>query len=320
VRLLAALLLALLLTLAPACAAPERGDNGENPAPEPKEEPADRGDGSPGETAGTTAEETGGTSGEEPVEETTQAGSPESESPEGASRFTAAAEASGGEPGAADTIGVARFGDHGGYERAVIKFESGGGPAAGVPEWTLSSPAAEGYARIELPGIESTAVSGGSFGGEIMDDLYVVRSPESGFFVDVFATGPFQYRVLELKDPGRLAIDFRQASGPLDPLPERTARTVLFEPREGESVSSPLTISGYSRNFEGSNTITLTGPDGAVIAEQTVQANDWSDTWGYFETTLEFSPFSGEAILSAGSQSPRDGSFEGAEVPVVYGG
>ncbi|HEX2108885.1 MAG TPA: hypothetical protein VHF70_06375, partial [Rubrobacteraceae bacterium] len=46
----------------------------------------------------------------------------------------------------------------------------------------------------------------------------------------------------------------------------------------------------------------------------------WSETWGYFEASLEFPAFEGPATLRVGGVSPRDGSFEGVEVPLTYGG
>ncbi len=234
--------------------------------------------------------------------------------------FTAAPEMSGGSEGAADRIRGVRFGEHEGYERAVIDFGSGGAPAARVPLWSLSSPTGEGYARITFPGVDDTSVSDGVFGGSILDNFYVVRAPDGGMFVDIFATGAFQYRVTELADPGRLVVDYRPASVDLGfPIPAQEERTVLFQPREGEAIRAPLRVSGYSRNFEASNTIVLRDSGGNVLARETVLSNDWAETWGYFETSLEFPAFQGRATLQVGTESPRDGSFEGVEVPVTYG-
>lgn len=113
------------------------------------------------------------------------------------------------EEGAARTIAEVRFGRHQGYERAVIEFDS-----PRVPRWSLSTPLGEGYSRISLPDIETARQTGGDFGGQIMADYYVVRNPQGGFFVDVFATGPFRYRLLELQNPGRLVLDYAPAGGP----------------------------------------------------------------------------------------------------------
>ncbi|MDQ4042497.1 MAG: Gmad2 immunoglobulin-like domain-containing protein [Actinomycetota bacterium] len=235
--------------------------------------------------------------------------------------FTAAPEMSGGSEGAADSIQGVRFESSGGYERAIIDFGSGGAPVSRVPAWSLSSPTGEGYARITFPDVEATSVSDGSFGGSLLDNFYVVRAPDGGMFVDLFATGAFQYRVTELSDLGRLAIDYRPASVELGfPLPARAERTVLFEPRVGEAVTDPLRVSGYSRNFEASNTIVLRDSNGNVLLQTTVLSNDWLDAWGYFEASLEIPAFEGQAILQVGTESPRDGSFEGVEVPITYGG
>ncbi len=235
--------------------------------------------------------------------------------------FTATPEMSGGSEGAADSIREVRFGEYEGYERAVIEFGSEGVPASQVPVWSLSSPTGEGYARITFPGLDSASETEGVLGGSILDNFYVVRAPGRGIFVDIFATGAFQYRVTELSGPGRLAVDYRPANVELDfPIPAQSERTVLFQPRRGEAITSPLRVSGYSRNFEASNTIVLSDSGGNVLSRATTLSNDWAETWGYFETSLEFAAFEGGATLRAGTRSPRDGSFEGVEVPVAYGG
>jgi hypothetical protein len=235
--------------------------------------------------------------------------------------FTVVPEMSGGAEGVADDILGVRFERSEGYERAIIDFGSGGAPASRVPAWSLSSPTGEGYARITFPDVEATSVSDGSLGGFILDNFYVVRAPGGGMFVDLLATGAFQYRVTELSDPGRLLIDYRPADVELEfPLPAQAERTVLFEPRVGEATTNPLRISGYSRNFEASNTVMLRDSSGDVLLQTTVLSNDWLDAWGYFEASLEIPAFEGQAVLQVGTESPRDGSFEGAEVPITYGG
>jgi hypothetical protein len=235
--------------------------------------------------------------------------------------FTAVPEMSGGAEGVADDILGVRFERSEGYERAIIDFGSGGAPASRVPAWSLSSPTGEGYARITFPDVEATSVSDGSLGGFILDNFYVVRAPGGGMFVDLLATGAFQYRVTELSDPGRLLIDYRPADVELEfPLSAQAERTVLFEPRVGEAATNPLRISGYSRNFEASNTVMLRDSSGDVLLQTTVLSNDWLDAWGYFEASLEIPAFEGQAVLQVGTESPRDGSFEGAEVPITYGG
>ncbi|HEX2729191.1 MAG TPA: Gmad2 immunoglobulin-like domain-containing protein, partial [Rubrobacteraceae bacterium] len=231
--------------------------------------------------------------------------------------FTASPVASGGANLDADSILAVRHGDHDGYERVVVDFGTGAKPAGSVPEWTLDSPTGDGLLRVSFPSVSATRVSDGDLGEGILRDFHVVRGPEGGMFADFFATGAFTYRVRELIAPARLVVDFKSSEMPLGrPLPAEGGKTVLTQPREGELVGSPLTVSGYSRNFEAANTIVLTDAGGEVVARKSVPANDWSVTWGYFEATLDAPSFSGQGTLRVGSGSARDGSFEGVEIPI----
>jgi Immunoglobulin-like domain of bacterial spore germination len=304
------LLLATLLLLVVGCAA---GGSGDAPRAEESTGPA-----STGETRST-------------VPDTTAADRPETTSLEGDGEETARAEpeaaegpfgddprASGGAGGGADGILDVRFGVHEGYERVVVDLGEGSGRAAAVPEWTLESPEGDGLLRVSIPSAEATAVSDGELGGELLERYYVVRAPDGGMFVDFFAREAFVYRVVELSDPARLAVDFKPTGYPLAvPLPARGGNTVLVRPRDGERVGDPFTISGYSRTFEASNSISLLGPSGEVLAQKTATGNDWSETWGYFETKLDRPPaLANGGTLQVGTYSARDGSFEGVEIEV----
>ncbi len=197
--------------------------------------------------------------------------------------FVADPEAGGGSGYHADTVLGVRYGLHEGYERAVVDLGTGDEPAQTVPRWTLSSPGGDGLLRVNLPSASATDVSGGRLGDRLLGSFHVVRAPEGGMFVDFFARSAFLYRVLEVGDPARLVVDFRPAGAPLKvPLPAEGGETVLVEPRPGARISDPLIVSGYSRNFEAANTITLTDATGEVVARRTVLGNDWSSTWGYF--------------------------------------
>jgi hypothetical protein len=89
------------------------------------------------------------------------------------------------------------------------------------------------------------------------------------------------------------------------------------EPRAGARVGDPLTVCGYSRNFEATNNIILADHNGKTVVRRTVLSNDWTSTWGYFEATLDLPSFTGKGILRVGAESARDGTFEGVEVPVT---
>jgi hypothetical protein len=231
--------------------------------------------------------------------------------------FVVGREASGGSSYEADTMLAVRHGLHEDYERMVVDLGTGEEPAETVPEWTLMSPAGDGLLRVTLPSMSATCVSDGTFGGALLESFHVVRAPDGGMFVDVFARRAFAYRVMELSDPARLVLDFKPLGAPLEvPLPAVGGDTVLMDPRAGTRIRAPLTVSGYARNFEASNTVVLVGSDGEILVRQTVTGNDWSSTWGYFEATLDLPPFSGRGTLRVGTESARDGTFEGVEIPV----
>ena len=228
--------------------------------------------------------------------------------------------AEGGDGFEADTLLAVRHGAHEGFERVVLDLGAGEEPAGAVPRWTLDSPEGDGLLRVNLPSANATAVSDGGFDDGLLKSFHVVRAPEGGMFVDVLARKGFRYRVTELTGPGRLVVDFRPAGARLEePSPAAGGETVLVEPRAGARVSDPLTVSGYSRNFEASNTIVLKDHRGKTLLRETVIANDWSSTWGYFEATLDLPPLPEKGTLSVGTGSARDGSFEGVEIPVRGG-
>ncbi len=231
--------------------------------------------------------------------------------------FVERAEDSGGSGSDADTILAVRYGVHDDYERAVIDLGTGERPAGTVPEWTLTSSGGDGLLRVDLPSAMTTCVSGGKFGEGLLGSFHVVRAPDGGMFVDFFTRQPFRYRVLQMQDPARLVVDFEPVGEILDePPPAQGGNTVLVEPRPNSIVSDPLTVSGYSRNPEAANTITLTDPRGGVLVRRNVRSNDRSHTWGYFEATIDLPPFSGKGTLKVGTGNARDGTFEGVEVPV----
>ena len=232
--------------------------------------------------------------------------------------FVAKTQASGGSGYDADTVLAVRYEANEDYERAVIDLGTGLEPAGPVPEWSLVSQEGKGLLRVILPSASATCVSDGEFGDGLLESFHVVRAPEGGMFMDIFAREAFLYRVVELGDP-RLVVDFK-AKGDLEaPLPAESGDTVLVEPRPHASISDPLTVNGYSRSSEAANTITLIDSDGRILVRRTVLSNDRDHTWGYFETTLDLPPFSGKGTLRVGTESARNGSFEGAKIPLWAG-
>ena len=234
--------------------------------------------------------------------------------------FVAKAQTSSGSGYDADTVLAVRYGVYEDYERAVIDLGTGWEPAGAVPEWALASPEGDGLLRVTLPSAGATCVSNGEFGDGLLESFHVVRAPEGGMFVDFFAREAFLYRVFELGDPARLVVDFKPAGrDPKVPLPAEDGNTVLVEPRPHARISDPLTVSGYSRNFEAANIITLIDSSGKVLLRRTVRSNDWNHTWGYFEATLDLPPFSGKGTLKVGTEGAHNGPFKGTKIPVWAG-
>ena len=160
-------------------------------------------------------------------------------------------------------------------------------------------------------------VSGGDFGGGLLGSFYIVHAPEGGIFVDFFAREAFLYRVLELEDPARHVIDFELAEeDPKVSFPAEGKNTVIVEPRPRARISDPLTVSGYSRAVEATNTLALIDSHGKVLARRTVGSNDWNHTWEYFEATLDLLPFSGKGTLKVETKGDHNGPFGDTEVPV----
>jgi hypothetical protein len=174
---------------------------------------------------------------------------------------------------------------------------------------------------VSLPSVVSTAVSDGSLGNGFLEGFHIVRAPDGGVFVDILSSEAFTYRTIDFTDPARLVVDFRSSESETRiPPPTEGGNTVVTTPRADEAISNPLTVSGYSRNFEANNEISLLDASGNPIAQTNAASNDWAATWGYFEATLEVPEFTGPGTLRVGSQSARDGSFEGVEIPVSGAG
>src|SRR5215203_6696951 len=230
--------------------------------------------------------------------------------------FVAKTQASGGSGYDADTVLAVRYEVNEDYERAVIDLGTGLEPAAPVPEWSLVGQEGNGLLRVSLPSASATCVSDGEFGDGLLKSYYVVHAPEGGMFMDIFAREAFLYRVVELGDPARLVVDFKPKGDLRAPLPAEGGDTVLVEPRPHASISDPLTVSGYSRNSEAANTITLIDSNGKVLVRRSVRSNEWNHSWGYFEATLDLPSLSGNGTLKVGTEDARDSSFEGVEVPV----
>ena len=234
----------------------------------------------------------------------------------GEDAFAAPGGISGGRAGAADRIEDVRFQIFDGHERLIVDFVGRDG-RAGVPRWTVESPEEGGYVRLRFPGLRSTRVAHRDFVGSTLTELYVVRDRGGGLFADLFATHEFRYRVTELPESGRLAVDLRGVPEEIRFPPTTGDKSVVLQPREAEEVESPVVVSGYARPSEGRVTVSLLDRERDVLASKTVRADDRAPAWGRFGARLEFSGYEGLATLRVGGRSAKDGSFVGTETEIL---
>lgn len=265
------------------------------------------GTGSNAPTQGSTDRETS------TVRQTTIGSGTEPENGEGV--FADSGRRSGGEAGAADRIAGVQFRVFDGYERLLVDFASRDGKA-GIPRWSAESPVKGGYVRLRFPGIGSTQIAHEDFVGSAIDELYVVRDRRDGLFTDVFATHAFRYRVTQMREAGRLALDFRGVSDEVPFPPTTGEEAVVLRPREAEEVESPIEVRGYARPFEGRLTVSILDRDRETLVSKTVRTGDWASAWGHFETALGVPGYRGPATVRVGYRSPKDGSFVGTETEI----
>jgi hypothetical protein len=100
---------------------------------------------------------------------------------------------------------------------------------------------------------------------------------------------------------------------------EGQAPAILLEsPLPGEVVTSPLTISGTANVFEAQFHVTITDPEGLIIAEQDVKASAGTGTRGTFSASVLFATSrSGLGAVIVDEPSAKDGTPTNVvEVPV----
>ena len=238
------------------------------------------------------------------------------------SYWSSAGGESGGSEGASDRIRGVEFEVHEGYERLVIDFSFDEVRTTGIPRWSVEKSPQGGYLRLYLPGVAFTQTAGEDLAGLVADAYHVVRKPEDRLFVDVLALGTFEYRVTELAESGRLALDFRNAPGGLTCPAVQAENTVVAQPCEAEEVvaGEPLAVEGYARDPENALSAVLLDEEGDPMASESIRAGDGDGAWGYFEAEITApSSYEGLATLRISDGGPLDGASPRAEVPVFFG-
>lgn len=144
-------------------------------------------------------------------------------------------------------------------------------------------------------------------------NVFVVRAQRAAFQhwrVDVGPNRAGSVTIVNGGDVGKEVHLFPAAVVvPVGP-PSWSDNILVLQPGAGQTVHSPLTISGYARLFEAQGNVELKNASGAVIAQGAFTAAvGTSPDFGRFDTTLPYSVSSQQSgTLTLFSLSPKDGS------------
>jgi hypothetical protein len=108
-----------------------------------------------------------------------------------------------------------------------------------------------------------------------------------------------------------------EADDPRQPSPKFVPLILVERPALGETVSSPVQVSGTASVFEATLRVRLQDPDGKKLFEDSVTASEGAPGRGTFSIEIPFTE-EGPATIVAFSPSARDSSEQHAfTVPVV---
>lgn len=82
---------------------------------------------------------------------------------------------------------------------------------------------------------------------------------------------------------------------------------VIDTPKTGDTVASPIAVSGSANVFEATFQLELQDANGKVLTTQTVMATSGSGTRGTYEATIS-TTYRGAAKIVAYEESAKDGS------------
>lgn len=215
----------------------------------------------------------------------------------------------------AERIGAITWDTNVACENFIIEFVTAeGAPATTPPSITAEFLRDVGILRVAVD-VEMTVSTDQLVQSALVERLFVARKLDGtrSLFIDFHLAEPAVARVSVGISPGQLLVQLEAGGDPYPSVPAVTENIVLISPVEGP-VENPVSLSGYSRNFEANTVGRITQGDN-VLAEGFTTAADWVETWGEFSLDLEATG-SGEADLFAGEFSAQDGSPRGVVVVI----
>ena len=116
---------------------------------------------------------------------------------------------------------------------------------------------------------------------------------------------------------GGEGIDLSAPVGPAD-FEDLTPILLVLTPRTGDTVSTPVRVTGTANAFEATFQLEVVDPRGVIVAEKTVTATSGTGTRGLFDVTVPFAlEREGWGAIIVFELSPRDGSRTNLrEIPV----
>jgi hypothetical protein len=98
--------------------------------------------------------------------------------------------------------------------------------------------------------------------------------------------------------------------GRLDPIIIGVVPSILLEsPAVGDSVYSPLRVTGMSHTFEATFRVQLIDTSGRMVVDSSGTATAWTGTWGTFNQTYPYVPsVSGTGVLKVFEASAANGA------------
>lgn len=213
----------------------------------------------------------------------------------------------------ATTIGLISWQSDEACETFEVRFEtSEGAPATTPPSITAQFVGDTGILRLATSARE-TVISDQLVETPLVERLYIVRSVDSGVFIDLHMAAPAQARVDLATSPARLRVQIQPGIVDYSGGPAIAGSVVLIAPADESPVPTSVVVEGYVRTFE-SNVLIIATQGDDVIVEMNVTATDSTDTWGEFRTDMELPP--GPVELFVGEESAESGRFEGVSIDV----
>ncbi len=200
----------------------------------------------------------------------------------------------------------------GSCERFTISFHSvEGAPATTPPSVRVEYLAGIPVVRMSL-GVGDSVIVDQVVDSTFVSRLYVVTAINGDRFIDFHLRAPALTSVAMSEGPAEISVEFRP--GIVDPLtgPAMDDHLVVLSPRDGATVSVPIPVTGYVREFD-SRVLVLVTAGANVLQEQIATTAEGERGWLEYRLTLSLPR--GPVLVFVGEDEP--GRLNGVVIPVT---